>query len=256
MRAALRVQGRTEGSYDCFGGSGVSGSALLGAWAPGAFPFEAPDGTAIRVPAGARLVVQIHYHPAGEVAELDRTAVQLRWAEAAPEREALLALLGNASTRGEGLLRGPNDQGANPEFRIPAGVADHVETIEYAVPEEDGPYAIFSAGTHMHYVGVDMLIEVDHAAPTADEGATECLVQTPRWDFEWQRAYSYDAPLDQVPTLRGGDTIRLRCTYDNTLDNPGTRVALEDAGLDEPVDVYLGEETLDEMCLGVFGIVL
>jgi hypothetical protein len=29
---------------------------------------------------------------------------------------------------------------------------------------------------------------------------------------------------------------------------------LGEQGLDAPVDVYLGEETLDEMCLGVFGI--
>jgi hypothetical protein len=31
--------------------------------------------------------------------------------------------------------------------------------------------------------------------------------------------------------------------------------ALEDAGLDAPVDVYLGEGTLDEMCIGIFSYV-
>ena len=36
------------------------------------------------------------------------------------------------------------------------------------------------------------------------------------------------------------------------LDN-GTYPTSEQ-GLDAPVDVYLGEETLDEMCLGVFGV--
>lgn len=242
-----------DGTYECFGGSGVSGSALLGAWAPGAFPFEAPADTGIRVSAGSRIVMQVHYHPAGNVAEPDATGVQLRWADETPGREALLALLGNASSRWEGLLPGPNDR-SGAEFRIPAGVADHTETIEYPIPA--GTYTVFAAGAHMHYIGTDMLIEVDHASPRDDEPATECLVHTPRWDFDWQRAYAYDAPLDEVPTLRPGDTLRLRCTYDNTLGNPGTRIALDDAGLTEPVDVYLGEETLDEMCLGVFGIVL
>lgn len=246
-----------DGTYDCFGGSGLSeGGALLGAWAPGAFPFEAPEGTGIALQAGSLIVMQIHYHPAGQVAEPDTTAVQLRLTETAPAREAVLALLGNASSASDGLEAGVNDRGGTAEFRIPADVPDHVESIAYTIPRRDGPYQVFSAGTHMHYVGTDMLVQVEHAAPEGDEPATECLVQTPRWDFNWQRAYAYDAPLDEVPVIRGGDTLRLRCTYDNTVANPGVRTALEDAGRDAPSDVYLGESTLDEMCLGVFGIVL
>ncbi len=246
-----------DGTYDCFGGSGLSeGGALVGAWAPGAFPFEAPPGSGIALEAGSLLVMQIHYHPLGQVAAPDSTTLQLRWADTRPDHEAVLALVGNASSGAEGLEAGPNDRTARAEFRIPAGVPDHTESIRYTLPASDGPYPIFMAGTHMHYVGTDMLIEVDHAAPRGDEPATECLVQTPRWDFDWQRGYTYDAPLDEVPVLRGGDTLRMRCTYDNTLDNPGVRVALEDAGLTEPTDVYLGEATIDEMCLGVFGIVI
>jgi len=48
----------------------------------------------------------------------------------------------------------------------------------------------------------------------------------------------------------------MRCTYDNTLDNPDVRRALAEQGLDEPIDVHLGEEALDEMCLGLFGILV
>ncbi len=32
--------------------------------------------------------------------------------------------------------------------------------------------------------------------------------------------------------------------------------ALSEQSMDEPVDVYLGESTLDQMCLGVFGLIL
>ena len=46
----------------------------------------------------------------------------------------------------------------------------------------------------------------------------------------------------------------MRCTYDNTLNNPGVVEALGQQGLEEPVEVRLGEETLDEMCLGIYGI--
>lgn len=245
-----------HGRYDCFGSSGIGDAALLGAWAPGAFPNKTPDDAGIPVTAGSLLVMQVHYHPHGAVADPDLTQLHLRWTTEQPANEAVLALVGNASSKREGLLSGPNDSDPDrPEFVIPAGATGHTETIEYTLDAGDGPYTIFSAGTHMHYIGTDMLIEVDHAEPVGDEPATECLIQTPTWDFNWQRGYAYDAPLDQVPVLRGGDTLRLRCTYDNTLDNPGVQAALADAGLSEPIEVRLGEETLDEMCLGVFGIV-
>lgn len=243
-----------EGKYDCFGSSNVSNASLIGAWAPGSVPNETPEGTGMTITAGSLLVMQIHYHPAGRDAAPDLTSLQLRWADTEPERHAVLALVGNASSKREGLEEGPNDE-ERARFFIPAGVADHTEAMHFDVPEGDGPYTVYSVGTHMHYIGTDMVIRVQHAAPEGDEPSDECLIQTPTWDFNWQRGYAYDAPLDQVPQIRGGDTIWMQCTYNNTLDNPGVQQALADAGLDAPVDVELGEETLDEMCLGVFGIV-
>ena len=56
--------------------------------------------------------------------------------------------------------------------------------------------------------------------------------------------------------MRSGDVLRMRCTYDNTLANPHLRPALDDQDLDEPVDVELGEDTLDEMCLIGIGIIV
>ena len=47
----------------------------------------------------------------------------------------------------------------------------------------------------------------------------------------------------------------LKCTYDDTLDNPILRDGLEPQGLSEPVDVFPGEGAMDEVCLGLFGIV-
>jgi hypothetical protein len=103
----------------------------------------------------------------------------------------------------------------------------------------------------MHYVGRDMKIEVEHP-----DGSTECLLQTPDWDFDWQRVYYYDAPLASSPVIRPGDVLRLRCTYDNSMENEAVRRALDEQGLDAPVRVKLGEETLDEMCLGAFGVAI
>jgi len=83
----------------------------------------------------------------------------------------------------------------------------------------------------------------------ADQPAEECLVQTPDWNFEWQRMYSYDAPIEQLPFVGAGDKVTMRCTYNNSLGNPWVAEALQTEGLTEPHDVVLGDETLDEMCL-------
>jgi hypothetical protein len=82
--------------------------------------------------------------------------------------------------------------------------------------------------------------------------AKECLLATPHYDFNWQRGYTYRQPFDALPTLKGGDKLRLRCTYDNSLGNANLVRALAEQRLSSPVDVRLGEETLDEMCLGAF----
>ena len=77
----------------------------------------------------------------------------------------------------------------------------------------------------------------------------ECLVSAPKYDFEWQRAYAYDVPLDELPIFRPGDILTLNCGYDNSMNNQNMREALGRVGMSEPSDVILGDETLDEMCL-------
>lgn len=88
-------------------------------------------------------------------------------------------------------------------------------------------------------------------AATATGPADECLIETPNWDFNWQRIYVYDTALDQLPTLTSGDRLRMKCTYDNTMGNKFVAAALKAQGKSAPVPVSLGEETLDEMCLAV-----
>jgi len=91
--------------------------------------------------------------------------------------------------------------------------------------------------------------EPDRVSLVADEPTHECLVSAPRYSFEWQRAYRYDAPLEELPTFMPGDILTIDCGYDNSMENPSMRSALSRAGLDEPQPVFLGDETLDEMCL-------
>tara|TARA_B100000029_G_scaffold289598_1_gene283291 strand:- start:90 stop:596 length:507 start_codon:yes stop_codon:yes gene_type:complete len=167
-----------------------------------------------------------------------------------------MSLQGNASSELGGLQPGPGDEG-EVEFRIPAEAQGHTETIlaELGIgPNMD--VRLWAVAPHMHLVGVDMKISVVRESPGPNENSQECLVHVPRWDFDWQRIYQYDLPTDELPRVEAGDTLELRCTYDNTLDNPGLVRALDEEGVSAPQDVYLGEGTLDEMCIGGFGAVV
>jgi hypothetical protein len=251
-----------DGSFECFGGPGVTPASLLGAWAPGVTPLETPDGVGIPIKKGSRVVLNVHYHPAGRT-ETDASSLDLRWTTTKTPWQGLMALIGNFKDRdaktGDGLLPGPNDPPAGPAFVIPAGAKNHTEDQRFTLPNSlllGG--RLFGTGAHMHYVGTDMRIEIDRSGRLGGnlqgDPVSECLLETPRWDFSWQRGYGYDAALDKLPSLRAGDVLRMRCTYNNTMDNPHVRQALAEQGLSAPRDVRLGEQTLDEMCLGAFGI--
>jgi hypothetical protein len=246
------------GSYPCFGGPHFQNTSLLAAWAPGMEPLEIADDLGILMQAHSLVVMQVHYHPTGPGAAPDTTRVDLRLHAKKPALRLDNVLIGNADGAwpgGDGLLPGPNDRDGSVEFRIPADAAGHVERMRFTLKFPIPSVSVYGAGTHMHRAGVDMKIDrVGPAAPDAAE-ERECLVQTPQWDFDWQRLYRYDAPLDGLPEISSGDAIELRCTYDNTMANPALRAQLLEQGKPGPIDVLLGESTLDEMCVGFLPLV-
>jgi hypothetical protein len=246
-----------NGQYKCFGSPLLDKTVLLGAWAPGAVPARLPPNMGTRLQPGDQIVVQVHYHPTGQGNEVDdSTRIDLQWTTQEPDYVGGIYLIGNfeqvgptwAGGEGYGLVTGP-------DFLIPAGATNHVETNRFLI--DDGgdilarlvPIYVWMVGTHMHYVGTDMKVTVEDGV-----GESQCLVQTPNWDFNWQRGYFFDGEVRQLPVIHAGDSLTMRCTYDNSLNNPFVRQALEDQGYSEPQDVRLGNETLDEMCLGVFGL--
>jgi len=253
LTGASAAEADQDGIYDCFGAFGVE-AEFVGGWVPGSSPIEFPAYSGLRVPPEARIVLQMHYHMAEE-AQQDGTGVALRWADSTPVREATLGLVGNSGEQfgdGTGLQPGPNDQ-AGVEFFVPAGAHGHTETMMYR-PWDDSPreVQVFLVANHMHYVGVDMRLWVERGnqSPSADDA---CLLHTPSWDFDWQQFYFYDASNQQAPTIYPGDKLWLQCSFDNTMENPGVARALDEAGEDGPLDVRLGEGSLDEMCIAVIG---
>jgi hypothetical protein len=249
---AIDLSGGNE-RFECFG---APAGELIHAWAPGGLPLEMPENVGIKLTPDDVIIVQMHYHPTPGETKQDASTIQLRFTDTDPEYGFMVALPGNAEDEGDGLLPGPNDAGA-PEFRVPANTKDHTETMEVVVPTEffvDVP--ILMVAPHMHYVGVDLKFEIHRATLPASQPQDECFVHNTAWDFGWQRFYQFDVPIAELPTVKAGDVLTITCKYNNTMSNPFLQKALAEQGEAAPIDVTLGEETLDEMCLVGVGLVV
>jgi hypothetical protein len=243
-----------NGGYDCYGGVNLPNTEVLNVWTPGGVPFELADNVGTPVTAHSLFVLQIHYHPHNQVFGPDSTTVQLRFAAAKPAFFLATAGIGNFTALqpdGDGLQQESDNPLATPQFRIPANVSGHVETMVYTLPASLPPLSLYGAMAHMHLIGTDMKVTVDHAAT----GSSECMIHEPKWNFDWQRMYVYDVPISQLPILHSGDRIRVQCTYDNSMANPAEERLLADTQSAAPFDVYLGEQTTNEMCITILPIV-
>ena len=241
-----------DGSFDCPPGSNIEiASSLDGTprfatilqWAPGAKPLELPAGAGIEVLPNSKIVMEVHYSTGGKQPEPDRTRLQVLLSPTKPDRIVSLWGVGNLSARldnGDGLLPGDDDTNGEIEFRIPAHARRHVETMEITYPN-DQPLSLFGFRPHAHLAAIDLKVDIVH------DGIPQCMVED-RWDFHWQRTYTYDAPQEALPLLHKGDKVRIRCTYDNSMANIRLAQELRAREL-QPMDIPLGNDTLSEMCL-------
>lgn len=230
------------------------GAFVVGIWTPGNQPMQTPADLAVPIVANAKIVMQIHYHPAGVVNDPDITAVDIRLSPIAPKKIYFVAAFGNES-QAPNLLPDPDDVGV-PQFVVPRNAGDHVEHMRRTVPNLGAltDVRIYSVNAHMHLVGTHIAGRIERAAARGSDPQTECLANG-GWNFDWQRTYIYDAPLDRLPTVQAGDTIDITCHWNNTIENPFVQRMLRDSHLPpQPVDIKLGEQTTNEMCLEIFGL--
>jgi hypothetical protein len=231
------------------------GSIVVSIWTPGNEPMQTPSDLAVPLTGGAKLVMQIHYHPAGGDYQPDTTSIDLRTSSTWPKKMYFVGAFGNATVAPQ-LLPDPDDRTAAPEFRIPANSADHEEHMRFTVGDLGTltGVTLYSANPHMHLIGTHISGKIERPAPRGNDPQNECLANG-NWNFDWQRTYIYNAPLDQLPSVQTGDIIDVQCHWNNTLQNPFVQRALADQGLNAPVDISLGEGgSTDEMCLEIFGI--
>jgi hypothetical protein len=205
--------------YTCFGGPGFDLPGTLGGWAPGQRPLELPEGTAFELPPGARIVLQVHYHPHHGTPKPDRTAFGVYFADKEPR--AIMRILPII----------------NQNFTIPPHDSNYKVVADFPIPT---PFQtkLWLVAPHMHLLGRKMKVEMTKA-----NGQTECLIDIQDWDFNWQGAYRYKQPI----TIPAGTRLRATAYYDNSTGNPRNPN-------NPPRPVSWGEETTDEMCIAFVGV--
>ncbi len=240
--------------WDC--SANTPGNFIVNVWTPGNQPMNTPSDLAVPLLAGSKLVMQIHYHPASQNNDIDFTSVDLRFSNVWPRKMYFVSAIGN-ELAAPNLEPSPDEApGAPVQFKIPKNVADHPENMNRTIETLGGltGVKVFSVNPHMHLVGTHISSKFTRPAARGTDPKQECLANG-GWNFDWQRTYIYDAPLDQLPSLEVGDKIEVSCRWNNTIENPFVQRMLHDSNLPpQPIDILLGEQTTNEMCLEIFGL--
>jgi peroxiredoxin len=180
-------------------------------YAPGDLPMVYPEGTAKRLPKGARLLLQVHYTPNGKV-RVDRSKVGFVFAKSKVTREAFTLGI------------------ANPDLLLPAGADNVAIASSFEVPSDA---RLLNFMPHMHLRGKDFLYRI-----TNPGHPTEIALSVPAYDFGWQSYYNVSEPLD----LPKGTRIDCLAHFDNSDKNPYNP--------DPSQLVRWGEQTFEEMMIG------
>jgi peroxiredoxin/mono/diheme cytochrome c family protein len=208
--------GRRGGGGGGGGGGGEASFGQLCGFAPGTRPYVLPPGMAKLIPAGWKLIFQMHYTPNGSP-QKDRSAVGIKFEDAANVK-----------------YRVATANAANGMFEIPAG--DPAYEVE-STRKYGRDVLMLSVFPHMHLRGKDFHYEVIYP-----DGTKETIMNMPRYDFNWQTSYVFVEPKK----LPQGTTLHCTAHFDNSENNP--------ANPDPTKPVRWGDQTWEEMMIGWFDI--
>jgi peroxiredoxin len=218
---AVRGGGGPRGGGPRGGGQRAGGprdggfiSKWLAASVPGAKPMWLPDGLAKRVPAGSRLVLQVHYTATGAPQE-DQCEIGLVFADPKTVRKEVVT-----------------DMVVNPRFEIPPGDPSYKVEAE-RVLEQDEEVLVMMPHTHVR--GICFRYEAIYP-----DGKKEVLLDVPHYDFNWQNSYV----LAEPKLLPKGTTLHCEACYNNSTSNL--------ANPDPSETVRWGEQTWEEMMIGYY----
>ena len=205
--------------YTAFGGIGVFGAKLVGAWVPGSKAEYFPPNMGVPLPQNTAIVVQIHYPKEG-AGQMDSTRINFRLSDGSLREVSVSPVLNHAVSMTNGPLTIP---------------ANQVKTFheQYTVPI---PVTLLAIAPHAHLICTSM-----KAFGITLQGDTIPMIDIPEWDFHWQGSYHFQQPI-KLPI---GTKLHGYATYDNTASNP-------DNPNSPPQTVSVGEATTDEMMLFYF----
>ncbi len=194
-------------------------------YAPGDMPSIYPPGIAKKIPAGAEILLQLHYTPNGKI-RTDRSKVGLVFAKAPVEHEAhTMGIINPKFSPRRGRFAGEPER-----IEIPAGDPNFEIDATFTFPKD---VVLLAFMPHMHLRGKDFKYTIVPEGGTAEVG-----LSVPAYDFGWQSYYHLAKPR----LLRAGSRIDCVAHYDNSKDNP--------ANPDPTKAVSWGDQTFEEMMIG------
>ena len=256
----LDAQDATPGYHSVGGfGDGVPLRGFLPIWTPGSRPRYAPEDSGYMLPAGADVLIQIHYHKSGKT-ETDATTVglylsdeplpkQVRTGFLFPNLSAdqLGKIMAKFQAAGKGGKRPELDELLHDVLTIPAGdtnyelKADSRKSVVMSRPVSRD-ILLTSVMPHMHWLGKDFQF---NAILPGDEQKRVPLIQIDHWNFNWQGTYAFAKPI----RLPKGTSFEMVAHFDNSAENPVNQNK-------PPKVVHWGNQTNDEMCIGIFEFVV
>lgn len=197
-------------------GSDSKGIGWLTAYVPGQRIMPFPQGYGRMVPAGSRLVFQMHYTPTGTEEE-DITRLGLWLGDQKSITKEVFTLMA-----------------INHDFEIPPHAKDFPVFASRDNLPENGE--LLAAAPHMHVRGksFELLAETDKEKNT--------LLSVPVYDFNWQHLYCFKQPIP----LQDIDKLSIVARFDNSSGNT--------ANPDPTAFVTWGDQTFEEMAIGFFEV--
>lgn len=193
-------------------------SEWLTATAPGGRPLVLRDGYAKLIPAGSKLVFQMHYTPNGK-ATTDRSCVGFKYADAKTVKKQV-----------------GTDKAATNKFVIPPGAESHPVEAKHRFDRDTELLAMFP---HMHLRGKSFRYTLEYP-----DKHREVLLNVPHYDFNWQNGY---VPAE-TKIIPAGSVMHCEATFDNSEKNL--------ANPDPTKAVRWGDQTWEEMMIGYFDVAL
>jgi len=174
----------------------------------GAESSHEPANAGVYLPPGGAYGFQMHYTPYGKEV-VDKSQVALYFYDKPPEliMHSVVVL--------------------DPTIEIPAGEARHKEVAYVQFPHDA---LLYSAFPHAHYRAYSSDLWIQYP-----DGRTQLLLSLPRYDFNWQRSYTFAEPV-KVPA---GSKLIAHYVYDNSKRNPSNP--------DPSIKVSWGEQSFQEM---------